>query len=103
MALGVYGITTTNRFLREQEPQISISDLLEDIYLNKIFYTLDDRTSGMENEVDIALKVHLDFLEKGTHCKTYFDVMSIYPKYKFVFGNFKRIIRQNLNFIIHKK
>lgn len=110
MAMGIYGITTMNTFVRTTEPQIKTSDLLYNVLIENKFGKIDPRSIAVTLESEKILQKHLESLDTLDAPKEYFDVLSVYSgkdvfKQKAIMMSYK-ILGENgvaaLSKIIHR-
>lgn len=74
-AIGVYGYTTSNKFMRSNnEPVVEVEDLLDDVLINKCYLPNDHVNDSMSDSED-EFKRQVLFLEKSNSFpKQYFDI-----------------------------
>ena len=79
-ALGVYNYTTTNTVFRSNEPKELISDLLEDILINRNYpKTCFDNTDHNNGDFD----AHMDFYDINIK-KEYYDIYQIFSTFDYI-------------------
>lgn len=91
-ALGVYGYTTNNKFMRQAEPKEDVSQLLEDVLINHKYSKRDSLSFVDESEMEFRKQV--DFLEKSKNFDGYYDVYSMYGKQVLFLANLKWYLRR---------
>lgn len=91
-ALGVYGYTTKNKFLRQTEPKEDVSNLLEDILVNHKYPKKE--SLSIDDESEIEFKKQLDYLEKSKGFDGYYDVYSMYDSKTILTANLKWYLRR---------
>lgn len=74
-AIGIYGYTTSNKFMRSvNEPVVEIEDLLEDVLINKLYMPNNQINNSMVDS-DEEFERQVLFLEKSKYnTKQYFNV-----------------------------
>lgn len=82
LPLGIYGRTTNSKFGRDNEPVQSVSQLLKEVLIDKLF----DKTFPIEFDEDAELEnvfgKQIVFLDLCSKRKEYYDVMSIHSPYE---------------------
>lgn len=92
-ALGVYGYTTKNKFLRQDEPKGDISVLLEEVLIDRKY----PKRNGIQrdDEMDIELGKQLSYLDRSISYKgRYYDVYSMYKKSTIILAKMKWYLRR---------
>lgn len=92
-ALGVYGYTTKNKFLRQDEPKGDISVLLEEVLIDRKY----PKRNGIQrdDEMDIELGKQLSYLDRSISYKgSYYDVYSMYKKSTIILAKMKWCLRR---------
>lgn len=90
-ALGVYGYTTTEKFIRNSEPVQSIADLLHQILILKK-YPRKSPGVASGNQLEEVFKPQLEYALSTRYPKEAYDVMSIQSRPKQFVANAKRLI-----------
>lgn len=90
-AMGIYGVTTSNRFCRQDEEKIRVSSLLYDCLITckypKNKQVIDDSKEFMQ-----VFQRQLDFLSLSSDETGYYDIYSIYSVYDRILARIKQII-----------
>ena len=90
MPLGVYGFTTNNKILRDDEPIIKTEILLDEI-LNQHKYKKDLSHIVPQQSLDEVFKPQIDFLDKSPNDHDAYNVMKIHSLLERLVANSKRI------------
>ena len=93
--IGIYGITTTNRLHRVNEPVIPTELLLKEILIDGKYNDIRIKNEETKNIEDI-FNPQIEFLNKSPNDHRSYDVMKIHSKFEIFIGNFKRILLQNI-------
>lgn len=75
--LGVYGYTTDNLWIRDDEPKTPISDLLKEILIEKK-YPKKKFEFNVNDDLESHLKSHLEHLNASDSRKIYYDVENMF-------------------------
>jgi len=75
--IGVYGHTTSNHWIRADEPAIPTSSLLEDIIIDRKYGNRAE-TNQQSNELEYHLRPHYDYLLTSDTTRSYFDTSKMY-------------------------
>lgn len=89
--IGIYGRTTNNHLLRSSEPVISISELLYQTLIKKIF---NKEKKVIDDESELFNKVfgkQVEFISLSPKDGVSYNVESIFPCYMSIIGRVKRI------------
>lgn len=78
MAIGIYGVTTNNTFIRKADTQYQTSELLKDVLIDKKYSSEDIEFVESNNDAEKILNEHLNIIESLRTPKEYFDIDSIY-------------------------
>jgi glycosyltransferase involved in cell wall biosynthesis len=96
-AIGVYGHTTRNKFLRTDEPLIPISSLLKDVLIEEMYPKREPSSASYSDAMDKEFEKELAFLKKSScNEKIYFDVDAIYNKKKHLISHLKWYVHEKL-------
>lgn len=90
--IGVYKHTTNNLWARENEPQIPLSEWLEEVLI-KGKYPKKLEEHNMADELAEHLKPHLDKLNDSAKSKEYYDVEKMYSVGEKIIYDLKKILR----------
>lgn len=91
--LGIFGRTTKNQFQRDKEPIQKISELLVDVLIDKKFAKLPPKEINVDDELKRVFSKQIDFLELSPKDHCYYDVLSVYPWYKYTINPIKKFIK----------
>ena len=90
MGIGVYGYTTENKFARKDEPQVAISELLENA-LVKGLYPRKGIVRDSTQEMNEEFEKQLAFAEKSKEKTGYYDVDSMVTTSQHLYRMFVRV------------
>jgi len=97
-ALGVYGYTTKNKFMRQDEPKGDISVLLEEVLIDRKYPKRDG--IQRDDEMDIELGKQLSYLDRSISYRgCYYDVYSMYKKSTIILANIKWYLRRIIEYL----
>lgn len=88
-AIGIYGSTTNNTYLRSTEPRKLISILLEDVLIRKV-YTKTSKRKINESILEESFRPHIELLNISSKEEKYFNVNKIYTDREKFFSIIKR-------------
>lgn len=90
--IGLYGITTTNKFERtEEDGNRKLADLLEFALLNKQTLKIDHSSIDESNNIENIFNRQLEFIKLNTD-KEYFDIQSRFPISRYIRYKLSRIL-----------
>lgn len=89
MPLGIYGITTNNKFVRENEPIIPVSTWLRQVLSEGMHLCKSGVVRDPEAEFDDAFKTQLEFISRTQRKKEYYDVMKIHSTFDTLLARIK--------------
>jgi len=96
-AIGVYGYTTQNKFLRTDEPVIPISTLLKDVLLADMYPKSEQSSASYSDAMEKEFEKELAFLKKSSgNDKVYYNVDAIYSRKKHLFSHLKWYVHEKL-------
>lgn len=94
MAMGIYGETTQNTFVRKTEPQLHISDILNEVLVEGRYINVDSKPSQTISDSEKILWDQLRMIESLDAPKEYYDVFSVY--------NRKEIMKQKTMMVLYE-
>lgn len=96
--IGIYKITTQNRWVKKNDPEVSVESLLEDILIHEKYKRRRNLKSSEEFEKSFAKQ--LEFLKNCDDRRLYYDVNAIYLGKKFRIKRFCIIPKQIIKKIL---
>lgn len=96
-AIGVYGYTTHNKFLRTDEPITPISVLLKDVLIDDTYPKSEPSSANYSDAMDKEFEKEVAFLKKSSgNEKVYYNVDAIYSRKKHLISHLKWYIHEKL-------
>lgn len=96
-AIGILGVTTHNEFHRTIEPRIKVSQLLEEVLIDKKYIKKYEIKTVINTRMEEEFSKQLKFVTNDVMERKYYDVTSVYSKLDYIKGNLKRIVHALLN------
>lgn len=93
MAMGIYGKTTNNTFLRSTEPLQKTSELLYEVLVDDKYNDIAEALSPATLEANNILQKHLNLIESLNVPKEYYDVFSVYTLKERMSEKMKRAVK----------
>ncbi len=94
LPFGIYGRTTLNKFLRDNEPSCTVVGLLEDVLIKGKFAKFEPVIADEEIEMEQVFGKQVEFLALSPGRGVAYDVRNMYSRKKKIVNQTKRVLHK---------